>query len=57
MSNTVEFRDAATGNVLGRLDKLPMSANDVAFTPDSKHVILTMVDGTVLLYNVPDFKK
>jgi hypothetical protein len=39
------------------MDKLPMSANDVAFTPDGRRIVLTMVDGTVLLYNVPDFKK
>jgi WD40 repeat protein len=54
---SVEFRDAATGNLLGRLDKLPMGAYDVAFTPDGNRIILTMMDGTVLLYNVPDFRK
>jgi WD40 repeat protein len=55
--NPVEFRDAATGNVLGRMDKLPTNTHDVEFTPDGKRIVLTMVDGTVLLYNVPDFKK
>ncbi len=53
----VEFRDAATGNLLGRLDKLPMSDSHVDFTADGKRVVVVMMDGTVLVCDVPDFKK
>jgi RNA polymerase sigma factor (sigma-70 family) len=61
-ANTVEFRDTATGGLLGQLDKLPIGPlrsidSNVEFTPDDKRIILTMMDGTVLLHNVPDFKK
>jgi hypothetical protein len=55
--NPVEFRDAATGRLLGRLDKLLTGATHVDFTPDGKRIVLVMGDGAVLLYNVPDFKK
>ena len=34
-----------------------MAANGIDFTPDAKHIVLVMVDGTVLLYDVPEFKK
>lgn len=52
----VEFRDAATGKLLGQLHKLPMSSRDVAFTPDGNRVVLVMHDHTVLVYDLPELK-